>query len=207
MVLTTARDRRHSFRWIAGICFLAACASAPAHAGGFSWADHAGEPRSQFSFAFGADAEFGGDDVATVAFVDGSHQNVRAGQGVSLSLGGYFRPAPESPFGVRATLGYKYVTTKASNADITLTRVVTELVGTYRFNDSFWMGAGPVRHSSIKFDGGGLGPDLRFDSATGFRAEAGWRWFALAFTGISYKDEFGNSYGANSIGVSFTNRF
>src|SRR5690348_7952128 len=40
-------------------------------------------------FLVQTDLEFGGDTVATVAFQNGDTQNVHAGQGISLGIGGY----------------------------------------------------------------------------------------------------------------------
>jgi hypothetical protein len=186
-----------------GLAAASVCTTA--HAG--PWVDQAGEARSRFSLWLGFNAEYGGDEVATIFFQNGDDQTVRAGQGISAEVGAVFRPQPEGPFGVRLSFGDKYVTTKASNADININRTYLELLGTYRFGDSWWVGAGPVRHSGIKFNADGLGPDLDFDSASGVVAQAGWRWFALKFTDISYRDQFGNDYDANSVGFSFVTRF
>ncbi|HUP92415.1 MAG TPA: peptidoglycan-binding domain-containing protein [Solimonas sp.] len=158
-------------------------------------------------FVVEAAFEFGGDKVATVSFDDFSTQDVRAGQGVTLSIGGLYRSARNEGFTLRGTGGYKFVVTKADNADIKLDRVVAELVAGWLFPHGLWVGAGPVYHGNIKFDSGGFGADLDFEDAVGGTAEIGWRWIALSYTGIDYKDEFGGKYDAGNAGLMFSYAF
>jgi hypothetical protein len=79
------------------------------------------------------DLEYGGDDLATVNFRNGDSQDVKAGQGITVSGGLHFRPGDSTPFDVQALVGYKYATTAASNADINVSRVVLQLIGDYQF--------------------------------------------------------------------------
>jgi len=165
------------------------------------------ETGPKLGFTFEADFEYGGDDYATVSFTDGSSQDVKAGQGLTLALGGQYKPSGESPFGVRATMGYKFVTTAASNADIGIERLVFEVLGNYRWPSNWWVGAGITRHTNIKFTGDGFAPDVNFDDATGPTVEVGWKWLALSYTNIEYKDEFGFNYDASSFGLTLTSKF
>ena len=71
------------------------------------------DPGKRGGFLAQVDLDFGGDDIATVYFEDDSSQDVKAGQGVALSVGGYFRPVENSSFELQGSLGYKYVTTRA----------------------------------------------------------------------------------------------
>lgn len=157
--------------------------------------------------AFEADLEYGGDDIATITFVDGSDQDIKAGQGATLALGAHYRASAESPFSIRGTVGYKYVTTAASNADISVGRTVLEVVGSYLWPTDWWVGAGITHHGSIKFDADGLGQDVAFDDATGPTVELGWRWIALSYTKLDYKSEFGGEVDASSIGLKVTSKF
>lgn len=157
-------------------------------------------------FTFEADLEYGGDDLATFEFDDGSTQDIKTGQGITLALGGHYRAA-ESPFSVRGTVGYKYVTTKASNADISISRTVLEVVGNYLWDNGWWVGGGITHHSGIKFDADGFGPDVDFDDATGPTLEVGWRWIALTYTNLDYKDEFGGEWDASNFGLKLTSKF
>lgn len=156
----------------------------------------------EFHFVLGGGIEFGGGDVATVAFTDGSSQDIEAGQGVSGYAGGMVRLAPHSPWSVRATAGYKYVTTKASNASIDLGRVPLELIGSYKFGNGARVGSGLVYHTAIKLNGDGFFEDVKFKDAVGYRLEAGWNWIVLTYTGLDYKARNGGGKtDASSVGV------
>lgn len=148
--------------------------------------------------------EFGGDDVATVFYTNGDTQDVQAGQGVTVAIGGHVRPTETSPFELRATVGYKFVSTMASNADIGMDRLTWKLIGSVRDEKGFWIGAGPVRHTNIKFDADGMGPNVSFEDASGVAVELGWRFLALSYTNIDYTDQFGARYDASNIGLLAT---
>jgi len=164
-------------------------------------------PSAGWGFVLEGDAEYGGDDIATVSFTDGSDQDIKAGQGVTLALGAHYRNSAESPFSVRGTVGYKFVTTAASNADINIGRTVFEVVGNYLWPTGWWAAAGLTHHSSIKFDGDGFTDDVKFDDATGPTFEVGWRWFALTYTKLDYTDPFGGEWDASSLGLTLTTKF
>jgi hypothetical protein len=156
-------------------------------------------------FVFEGDLEYGGDRVATVSYEDGSTQDVRAGQGVSLAVGAHYRG--DSPISVRGTIGYKYVTTAASNADISLSRVVMEVLANYAWDNGWWVGVGVTHHTNVHFKGDGFGPDIDFDDATGPTVEVGWRWIALSYTKLDYTSEFGGTVDASSLGLTLVSKF
>ena len=157
-------------------------------------------------FAMSGALEFGGDKVATVLYTDGSTQSVNAGQGVTLSVGGHYR-LDSMPLDIMATVGYKYVTTKASNANIYIGRVVPALEVSYYFTDSWWAGIGPVWHLNNEFRGGALVTNLKFDPAMGINIQGGWKFLALSYTNINYKDQFKNKYDASNVGLVVVGRF
>src|SRR5689334_21769197 len=132
-------------------------------------------------FLVQTDVEFVGDTVATVAFEDVETQNVHAGQGVSLGIGGYVRLSDKVSIEIAAIVGYKYVTTAADNADINLSRTVLKLNATYWFDNDWFVTAGLTHHVSPELDGDDFFEDISFDDATGFSAEVGWRWIALRY--------------------------
>ncbi len=146
-------------------------------------------------------AEFGGDPVATVLFTNGDTQDVDAGQGVSLSIGRFIRPNA-GPFMYSAGLGYKYVTTAAENADITLTRFVLDARVDRGLPNNLWVGLGPVVHFGTKLKTDGLGPNESYDPAIGLNARFGWKALSVTYTKMSYKGEFGGTYDASGIGFS-----
>lgn len=153
--------------------------------------------------------EFGGDTVAKVYFTNGSSQNIKTGQGVTLAAGGQYRASRKSPFAVTGTLGYKFVSSQDANSSLGIDRLTLELTGRYRYTPNGWLGAGVVRHNNIKFDGGGLGPDIRFEDATGLAAELGWRWIAVSYTKIKYQAQapFTGKANASNFGLIGTYAF
>ncbi|ROH93784.1 peptidoglycan-binding protein [Stagnimonas aquatica] len=163
-------------------------------------------PQRRFGVLLEGALEWGGETVATVGFTNGSTQDVDTGQGVTLAGGLYFRPV--EAVDIRATAGYKLVTTKASNADITLTRYVLKLTADYLLPGGFRIGAGPVQHMNIKFDGDGIGPNLEFDNALGYVAQLGWKWLAVSYTGMKYQlKNSAQEIDANNVGATFTWEF
>ena len=146
-------------------------------------------------------AEFGGDAVVTVLFTDGSTQDVNAGQGISLSVGRFIRPNA-GPFMYSAGLGYKYVTTKADNADITLTRFVLDARVDRGLPNNLWIGAGPVLHVGTQLKTDGLGPNESYDPALGLNLRFGWKALSVTYTMMTYKAELGGTYNASGIGFS-----
>lgn len=153
------------------------------------------------------DLDFGGDEIVTIEFEDGDSQEIRAGQGIGLSVGGYFRPIESSPFEIQAAIGYKFATTAASNADISVSRTLLQVNALYRWPNGFYLGGGFMQHLSPELNGDGFFEDIRFDDATGFNAEIGWRWIALHYTGMTYENPFVEDVDASSIGIRFTYRW
>ena len=158
-------------------------------------------------FLVEAGGEFGGEEILTVYFEEGGDQKMRAGQGGYAAVGGEFHFKDLKSFMLRGTVGFKYVTTAADNANIRLTRIPVNLLGYYKINEDFRLGAGLTTHQLIRFKGDGFVPDADLTSGLGGRFEFGWRWVALTYTAINYKNEFDYSFSANSIGVAFSFTF
>jgi len=137
-------------------------------------------------FAAGLSLDFGGDDVAYVSYDNGDDQTIAAGDGVALFVGGFIRLDGQGFNTVRATVGYKVAETAASNADIRMSRIPLELIYTHSFVNGIRLGGGLVHHADTKLYGDHYFEDVEFDSATGFRIEAGWKWVLLQYTGIDY---------------------
>jgi len=166
----------------------------------------AAEPVKRGGFLGQLDLDFGGDDLATVAFTNGESQNVKAGQGVAFGLGGYFRPIESSPFELQGILGYKVVFTAADNADIKVTRTMLQLNGIYRFANNWYAGGGYTMHMSPELDGDGFFEDVEFDDASGFTAEVGWKWVGLHYTKMEYSSPGFEDADASHVGIRFTYR-
>lgn len=156
----------------------------------------------KFGWVLDATFEFGGEEVAEVIFTDGSRQSLTAGNGGTFSFGAEYRPVPR--LGLRGTLGWKFSTSAADNVNVMFTRFPIEGVASWSLNDDWRVGAGVSHHANINLDFDGLGPNLKFDPATGATLELGWRWAALTYTAMTYTDEFGNDYDASAVGVSLS---
>lgn len=176
---------------------LILCASATANAGDGIWA----------KAYFEGGGEFGGDTLGTVFFVGGTSQDVKANQGLWGGVGLNLRADEYSRYGPRTGIGYKYVTTQATNVDIHVSRVMLELMPYARFSNDFWLSAGLVKHASVKLDAGGLAPNESFDSSAGLRAEMGWKWVGVSYQNLTYTDRLNNDYKAGGFGIFLTSAF
>ena len=91
-------------------------------------------PTAPVRFFIGGALEMGGEAVATVSFADGSKQSIKAGQGGTIGVGLKWHPANSNKWSLKGMIGIKYVTTKATNANITLTRMPLRFTANYNFS-------------------------------------------------------------------------
>ena len=161
---------------------------------------------SGFGLVLEAAGEFGGDNLVKVFYTNGSTQDIRAGQGATLSAGVHYQ-VPGAPVDIAATVGYKFVRTAAYNTDLGINRVVLKLTGTYELPRYFWVDAGPVWHTAVKLNGDGYVPDVNFDDAIGVTVGAGWRWFGISYTSIRYTSGLTGGVDASNVGVTATWKF
>jgi hypothetical protein len=173
----------------------------------YSFAQEVEKKASPVSLLIGGALEFGGDQVAEVYFTDGKTQSVKAGQGVSLAVGGQLQLPKLEKFLLRATVGYKYVTTMATNANIRLTRVPIHLTANWMATKNIRLGAGLAKHQIIRFKADGLGDDAELTGSTAPIFEVAYRGFGLTYTAMKYKDQQNSSYSANAIGIAFSTTF
>jgi hypothetical protein len=155
-------------------------------------------------FLLGAALEFGGDDVGIVYFTDGSTQTINTGQGGTLFAGGQLQLNKSKTFFLRSSIGIKYVTTKAENANIRLTRIPLQLSVNYVPVKKLRFGVGMVTHQAIRLNFDGLGENAKFTSVPGPILEIGYGLFGLSYTLMTYKDRYQASYRANTIGITFS---
>lgn len=163
----------------------------------------AAAPPSKVALVIEGGFEFGGDEIIELLFTNGDTQTLTAGQGGTIAIGGQFQPASIPRLSLAATVGYKFVTNASENASIGITRIPLELVGRWKLDGDWSLGAGVVRHAAVNVNGDGFVPDVSMDASTGATLELGWRWAALTWTTIEYTDPNGGVYDAGSIGVSF----
>jgi hypothetical protein len=90
--------------------------------------------------------DYGGDEILQVFFTNGEDQTMRAGQGGFIAVGGQLEIANVKQLMLRATIGLKYNTTAAENANIRLTRLPVTLTPFWKINNDFRMGVGLTTH-------------------------------------------------------------
>ena len=194
-----------------------ACAESDVEDSDFSDHSEGSSSSSGLGFVVAGAGELGGDKVATIIYNDSSTKDMQAGIGLTVSVGAHYRFS-SLPIDVMATVGYKYGTVPAKDVKIYIGRVVPALEASYWFTDAFWAGIGPVWHLNNEFHPGKNVPGIedgqeqilvskKFDPAMGVRLQAGWRWVALTYTNIKYKDQFANKYDASNFGLALIGRF
>lgn len=162
------------------------------------------KPSPKLKFLLGGALEFGGDSVAEIFFEDGSDQSVNAGQGGTIFAGGELFFNENQKFSLRATVGFKYLTTKATNYNITLTRIPIELSANFYTKSNIRFGAGFSNHQAVTFNSDGLIGNEKFSGGFGPKFEIAWKWIGLSYTIMDYKDSFNNSYSANAFGITLS---
>jgi len=157
---------------------------------------------SPFRFLVKGGLEFGGDEIAVVYFEDGSTQSIPTGQGGSIGIGAEFQVPAIEKLKFHATVGYKYVTTKADNANISLSRVPLMATTNWMVTNKLRVGAGVVSHQAIRFKGDEFLNDVSFTSAPAPTFEIAYGVLGVTYTPMNYKDQANEKYSANAIGVS-----
>lgn len=163
-----------------------------------AWSQEKGK---KISFSLGGGIEFGGDQVATVYFTNGQDQSVKAGQGGSL-LAALDFPVSKI-FSIRTLTGFKFVTTAADNASITLTRFPLQVSGVVNLNEKWWLSAGLATQAGIKFKGDWVLNSFKLTTKGGPTFGLGYKQFYISYTGMKYTDDQQYKYDASSFGLGF----
>ncbi len=170
---------------------------------------------TQFELGGGLDLDFnaGADKLVALQFSDGSTQDIRAGNGVTIKAGGgaiFFGPQRHR-LETTLTIGLKYSTMEpTSNADLSFVRVPVELLAFYRNDDwHFRVGGGTALYlvNSLSGSGAASAIDATFDPAFAGIVEADFVWKGF-FAGLRYTalqlhlPSANTDVAANTIGVS-----
>jgi hypothetical protein len=155
----------------------------------------------KISFSLGGAIEFGGDQVATVYFTNGEDQSVNAGQG-GLLLSALDIPMSKK-FSIRTLVGFKFVTTAANNANITLTRFPLQVSGVLKLDEKWWMSAGLATQAGINFKGDWVLNSFKLTTKGGPTFGLGYKQFFVSYTGMKYTDDQQYDYNASSFGLGF----
>ena len=157
----------------------------------------------RLNFILGGALEFGGESIGELTFQDGSVQKIFAGQGGTFMAGVSYVVGENENFEIRGTLGYKYLTTKATNVNVSLTRIPLRFTGLWKPIPKLSIGGGFSTHMGIKFNGGGLTPNEKLSSSVAPTFELGYSIFSLVVTPMTYKDQYGGKFNASAVGLYF----
>lgn len=175
--------------------------------GAISWPAHAGELQGLAKTGL----DFGGDELQTVTFVDGSTESIKANEGFYLA-GGIGYVSSDLTVESQLTLGWKYTSITGSNGDLSFTRYPLEALAFYA-GESFRLGGGLTYHLNPKLDGGGvlagMGRDL--DNALGLLAQVDYRLgdslaVGARYTFLEYARD-GGDVRADGFGLTLTGNF
>ncbi|KAA6434865.1 hypothetical protein FOE74_11145 [Rufibacter glacialis] len=173
----------------------------------YSFAQTTESPAKPFKFLVTGALESGGDKVGEVMFTNGDTQAIKAGNGVTLSVGAQYQIPQAEKFLLRGTVGFKYVTTAADNAHIRLTRFPLQLTGNFMATEKLRFGAGVVTHQGISLNTDGLGENEQFESGAGAVFEIAYSAVGLSYTVLNYQHKNKHTVSANAIGITFSLTF
>jgi|GEM_PF-979543 len=178
-------------------------------------------PLSAFSIELspyiGAGYETGGDDLIFVSFTNGDSEELKAGQGLSFTVGADF-PLPHELM-IRATFGHRFDSIDAENGDAEFSINAINLIAYKFLSTHHGLGLGIAEHSSVEascnFDEICSG-SIKYDNATGLIVEylydakrtdqtsytIGVRYTQIDYSFSGFPDTNGNSIGIN-IGAKF----
>ena len=164
---------------------------------------------------------FGGDDVATVEFTDGSEKTITAGGGAIIALGtavNVYSAGPHS-LTIALDLGGRLNSVSGLNADLTMRRFAMAARGRYSYRliprlDLF-VGLGPQYETGVRIEGSGdfSAVDARLEPALGALFDIGvlldmgsiGTEFALRYLRIGYSADAGtDSLDGSAIGFVFS---
>jgi len=165
--------------------------------------------------AFVADFNAGADTLLVLHYSDGTSQDIKAGNGLILALGGgaiFFDQQPHR-LETLLTVGVKYSSMQpTNNASLDFVRLPIELLAFYRNDDwHFRVGGGGVWNVFNSLSGGGaLAGQVKFAPALGGIVQADFIWGGLAvglrYTRLQLRPEEADYHGAsaNSLGVNLS---
>ena len=116
---------------------------------------------------------FGGEDIATVEYTNGTNKTLSSGGLVDIQAGLEYG-LTGLPVAVQATVGYHADTANARNGDMTFSRVPVEVIALYDLGNQWRLGGGVRSATSGKFTGSGDGAYTALGSSTTFKSTLGW---------------------------------
>jgi hypothetical protein len=164
--------------------------------------------RARGGFALQLDASTGGDGFTTSERFE---PETTLGEGIAVSVGGFYRPSVSKPWEIQAFIGYKtgwIVPVRGGGGEERVSRSMLRLLANYRNEDQWYFGGGLVVHGSPTYENTIIHtPDVNFDTAVGAMIEGGWSWLGVQCTYIKYQASQYGKLDASNCGVRFTWRF
>jgi hypothetical protein len=194
-VIRPRNHRTASALWLVAMATTSALAADP------------GTPPRRGGMAIAVEAGYGGDSLESV-----SDTRMRAGEGVTPMVGGFYRPLANSPLELYGLAGYDFglvVPVQGGGGEYysTLTSPVLEVLANYRFDDKWFVAGGLVSHLNPRLETNNPAyDDIDFSTATGVTVEAGWSFIGVYYTYMRYKSSQAD-FDASSVGLRFTMRF
>jgi hypothetical protein len=158
--------------------------------------------------------DFGGDEMVTVPFTDGSTKTIKSNEGFYLGGGVAFLNRDRT-WELDLTLAYKFKLINASNGDVTWSTVPFEALAFYRF-DYLRLGGGVAYHINPRLEGTGIASnlDIKFKDALGGIVQVDWLItenvaLGLRYTFLEYeaKAPFTGTAKSDGAGVTFSWNF
>lgn len=181
---------------------------------GTAFSAQAADATSPFKFLLGAGLTYGGDNLVTVQFTDGSTDKVRAGGLALLYGGGEYRLNDQ--FALQATVGYHINDSRAaSNGSVKFDRVPVDLLALYSVTEKIRLGGGAQFASGVELKGSGVAGNInqKFDSTVGVIAEG--EYLFTPHTGLKLRyvsekftpDGAGSKIDGSHVGLLFSYYF
>ncbi|HEU4781470.1 MAG TPA: hypothetical protein VFS58_16430 [Steroidobacteraceae bacterium] len=171
----------------------------------------AAKVRARGGVAIQLDLSAGGDEINSSRNDPPHTAQAILGEGVTVSLGGFYRPSESKPWELQAFIGYKrgwIVPVRGGGHEADVSRWVFQLLANYRHKDKWHFGGGLVFHGNPKYEDTAPGvADVNFDNAVGAAIEGGWSWLGVQCTYIEYRAPGTGTLDASNCGVRFTWRF
>lgn len=172
----------------------------------------AAKTRARGGVALQLDLSSGGDEITSTISNEAPYPaHAILGEGVTLSLSGFYRLSESRPWELQASIGEKVgwiVPVRGGGYQSDVSRWVFQLLADYRYENKWYFGGGLVFHGNVKYEDTAPGvADVNFDDAVGATVEGGWSWLGVQCTYIEYHAAGYGSLDASNCGVRFTWRF
>ncbi|CAN5904912.1 hypothetical protein BH11PSE12_BH11PSE12_34430 [soil metagenome] len=154
-------------------------------------AAQAAELSNGLHFVLNAGITGGGDTLATVNYVGGSSQNIKAGNLFQLG-GGVLWHASTMPLETQITLNYHIDDTSATNGSVKFERVPLEVAAFYTGVQKWRFGGGVRYVTAPKYTSqinGGANETVDFKNSIGALVEAGYGFTPHAWLNVRYVAE------------------